>query len=220
MPYKKRTRNLYDPNSKELFAVSRSRIDRFLECPRCFYLDRRLGLDRPRMPGFSLNNAVDALLKKEFDILREKGHVHDLMKEYRIDLIPLQHKDLPIWRDDIYKYVGATVLHKPTNLKIQGIVDDIWVDKSEVLYIVDYKATSTRQEISLEDHDPSQVPQGTARRGRRRCGRQSVPMRIVAGVQLSRRRCRLPASVSPSRSTGLGRGNRSRSSSTLTITLA
>ncbi len=151
MRYRKRTRNLYDPNSNEPFAVSRSRIDRFMGCPRCFYLDRRLGLDRPSMPGFSLNNAVDALLKKEFDILREKGRAHDLMREYRIDLIPLQHKDLPIWRDDIYKYVGAAVLHKPTNLKIQGIVDDIWADKNEVFYIVDYKATSTKEEISLED---------------------------------------------------------------------
>ncbi len=151
MPYRKRTRNLYDPSSKEPFALSRSRIDRFLECPRCFYLDRRLGFDRPSMPGFSLNNAVDALLKKEFDILREKGHSHDLMKEYAVDLIPLKHEDLPIWRDDVYKYVGASVIHKPTNLKIQGIVDDTWVDQSDMFYMVDYKSTSTTQEISLED---------------------------------------------------------------------
>jgi len=114
-------------------------------------MDRRLGIVRPGMPGFSLNIAVDALLKKEFDILREKGHAHDLMKEYNIDLIPYKHPDLPIWRDDIYKYVGASILHEPTNLKIQGIVDDIWVDKNGVLYIVDYKATSTKEKISLED---------------------------------------------------------------------
>lgn len=151
MPYRKRTRNLYNPSSKEPFAISRSRIDRFIECPRCFYLDRRLGLDRPSMPGFSLNNAVDALLKKEFDILREKGHSHDLMKEYGINLIPLKHEDLPIWRDDVYMYVGASVIHFPTNLKVQGIVDDIWVDNNDVFYMVDYKSTSTTQEITLED---------------------------------------------------------------------
>ena len=151
MSYKQRTRHLYTHHSKEPFALSRSRIDRYLECPRCFYLDRRLGLDRPSMPGFSLNNAVDALMKKEFDILRDKGHSHDLMKEYNIDLIPFKHPDLEIWRDDVYRYVGASIIHKPTNLKIQGIVDDIWVDRNEVLYIVDYKSTSTKQEISLED---------------------------------------------------------------------
>ncbi len=39
-----RTRNLYDPASKEPFRLSRSKIDLFLECARCFYLDRRLGV--------------------------------------------------------------------------------------------------------------------------------------------------------------------------------
>lgn len=142
---------MYDPNSKEPFPLSRSRIDRFLECPRCFYLDRRLGIDRPSGPGFSLNSAVDELLKKEFDILREKGHVHDLVKEYGLDLVPFKHPDLPVWRDDMYRYIGAAVVHKPTNLEIRGIIDDIWKDKEGKLYIVDYKSTSTKKEISLED---------------------------------------------------------------------
>lgn len=63
-----RTRNLYDKNSKTLFRLSRSKIDLFLECPRCFYLDRKLGVARPPGFPFSLNSAVDKLLKKEFDI--------------------------------------------------------------------------------------------------------------------------------------------------------
>ncbi len=49
----------YNPDSKEPFRISRFRMERFLECPRCFYLDRRLGLDRPGMPGWPLNSAVD-----------------------------------------------------------------------------------------------------------------------------------------------------------------
>lgn len=42
-----RTRNLYDPNGAELFKISHSKIDLFLACPRCFYLDCRLGVGRP-----------------------------------------------------------------------------------------------------------------------------------------------------------------------------
>ena len=38
-----RTRNLYKPGSNKPVKLSRSRIDRFVECRRCFYLDRRLG---------------------------------------------------------------------------------------------------------------------------------------------------------------------------------
>jgi hypothetical protein len=58
----------FDPFSREPFKVSRSKIDLFCECQRCSYLDLRLGVKRPSMPAFTLNNAVDELLKREFDI--------------------------------------------------------------------------------------------------------------------------------------------------------
>jgi len=76
MPYY----NQYDPNSKQPFKLSRSKIDLFLECPRCFYLDRRLAVGRPRGFPFTLNSAVDHLLKKEFDAHRAKKAAHPLMQ--------------------------------------------------------------------------------------------------------------------------------------------
>ena len=76
-----RTRNIYDPNSTESFAISRSKIDLFIECSRCFYLDRRLGVGRPPGFPFNLNSAVDHLLKQEFDIHRAKGEQHAIQKE-------------------------------------------------------------------------------------------------------------------------------------------
>ena len=149
--YRQRKSNLYNPHSEKSFRISRSKINLFLECPRCFYLDRRLGLGRPSMPGWSLNSAVDTLLKNEFDLLRRKKEKHWLMKKYDIDAIPFTHPDLPIWRDDFHQYIGASVLHKKTNLEISGIVDDLWVNSREELIIVDYKSTSTQKEISLEN---------------------------------------------------------------------
>lgn len=131
--------------------ISRGKLDMFTECPRCFYFDRRLGIKRPSMPGWSLNSAVDALLKNEFDYYREKKEPHPLMKKYKIDAIPFSHRDLGVWRDDVYKFVGASHIHKPTNLEICGIVDDIWVRPDGKLIIVDYKSTSTVKELSLED---------------------------------------------------------------------
>ena len=149
--YKRRERNRHDSSNNGQTRISRSKIDLFLECPRCFYLDRKLGVARTGMPAFSLNSAVDALLKNEFDLLRKKGEAHELMETYKIDAIPFDHPDLPIWRDDVYKYTGACVLHQPTNLEICGIIDDIWINKDEELIVVDYKSTSTNKEISLED---------------------------------------------------------------------
>lgn len=139
---------MYTPSSSAPFKVSRSKIDLFRECPRCFYLDRRLGVSRPGMPGFSLNSAVDHLLKKEFDLLRRSGQPHEIMKRYGIDAVPFVHKDLDVWREN---FVGMQVLHKQTNFIVFGAVDDIWVNSKGELIIVDYKSTSTEKEISLED---------------------------------------------------------------------
>jgi len=146
-----RRRKLYDSKSTEPFTISRSKIDLFIECPRCFYLDRKLGISRPGIPSFTLNSAVDSLLKKEFDLLRNSKESHELMKKYKIDAIPFSHPDLSTWRDDHYRYIGASVLHDKTNFLITGIIDDIWKDTKDNLLIVDYKATSTSKEISLED---------------------------------------------------------------------
>jgi hypothetical protein len=139
---------LYDPLAKEPFKISRSKLDLFLECPRCFYADKRLGITRPSMPGFSLNSAVDALMKKEFDLLRKAAKPHALMTKYGIDAVPFVHPDMETWQSN---FVGQQYLHPKTNLIITGAVDDIWVDKQGLLYIVDYKSTSTDKELSLDD---------------------------------------------------------------------
>jgi hypothetical protein len=103
------------------------------------------------MPGWALNSAVDVLLKNEFDQYRERQQAHPLMQQYGISAVPFSHPDLALWRDDNHKKLGACILHKPTNLTICGIVDDIWKNqKTGELHIVDYKSTSTDYAISLD----------------------------------------------------------------------
>ncbi len=141
----KRTRNLYDPASSEPFRLSRSKIDLYIECPRCFYLDRRLGVGRPPGFPFTLNSAVDVLLKKEFDILRKKREAHPLMKKYGIDAVPVAHKQLDQWRDN---FKGIRYLHQPTNLIITGAIDDLWQNSVDEYIVVDYKSTSKNEQIT------------------------------------------------------------------------
>jgi len=143
-----RTRNIFNPDSEEPFKLSRSKLELFAGCPRCFYLDRRLGVGRPSGPPFTLNSAVDHLLKKEFDIHRAEGSAHPLMKAYSVDAIPFAHDNINIWREN---FKGVQYFHPPTNLVITGAVDDIWINKKKELIVVDYKATSTQKEISLDD---------------------------------------------------------------------
>lgn len=143
-----RAHNLFDSSSKEPFRLSRTRIELFLECPRCFYLDRRLGVDRPSSYPLSLNVAVDELLKKEFDFYREKGTPHPLMVRHGINAVPFWHEKIEEWRDSRRR--GITYLHQPTNFLVTGGVDDIWVDAENKLIIVEYKATSKKEKVNIE----------------------------------------------------------------------
>ncbi|HEY4519488.1 MAG TPA: PD-(D/E)XK nuclease family protein [Candidatus Paceibacterota bacterium] len=148
--YQKRTRGLFDPNSKEPFRISRSKIDLFIDCPRCFYLDQRLGVKRTDFPAFTLNNAVDELLKREFDIHRAKGEPHPLMRQYKIDATPLNDLRMEEWRDALRR--GVQYHHAKTNLIVRGGVDDIWVTQGGEFIVVDYKATSKKDEVSLDGY--------------------------------------------------------------------
>jgi len=143
-----RKRNIYDPNSSDLFRLSRGKIDNFVKCPRCFYLDRRLGVGQPPGYPFSLNSAVDKLLKKEFDVHRANSTTHPLMKEYDIDAIPLAHEKIDEWRDSLR--AGITAKINGENVVVTGEVDDVWVKPNGEFIIVDYKATSKDAEVTLD----------------------------------------------------------------------
>lgn len=121
------------------WRLSRSKIELFIECPRCFYLDNKLGTARPRGPSFTLNIAVDALLKKEFDVHRAAVTAHPLMEQYGIDAVPFAHKQMNTWREN---FEGIEFKHEATGFTVSGAVDDIWVNPKGELIVVDYKATS------------------------------------------------------------------------------
>lgn len=143
----KRTKNLYTPGSVRPFKLSRSKLELFINCPRCFYMDRRLGVGQPPGFPFNLNSAVDHLLKKEFDVHRAKNKKHPLCEHYGVEAVPYAHPQLDVWREN---FQGVQALHHETNLLISGAVDDIWINPKEELIVVDYKATSKDGEVSLD----------------------------------------------------------------------
>ena len=102
---------LYQPDSATPFALSRSKVELFVDCPRCFYLDRRLGIARPPGFPFNLNSAVDALLKREFDRYRAEGIAHPLMAEGGIRAVPHAHPNLETWRNN---FRGVRFTHAGT----------------------------------------------------------------------------------------------------------
>lgn len=143
-----RSRNLYNPASDKPFRISRSKIDRFVECPRCFYIDRRLGTDRPPGFPFNINSAVDTLLKSEFDTHRLVGTPHPLQRAYGLDVVPAKRAEMDDWREN---FKGVQYHHAPTNLIVTGAIDDLWVDKAGEYYVVDYKATAKKSPVTNID---------------------------------------------------------------------
>lgn len=144
-----RVRNLFDPASDEPYKISRSKLDLYIKCARCFYLDRRLGVGQPPGYPFNLNTAVDTLLKKEFDYYRSRQEPHPLFLENKLALLPFKHPQMDVWRDSLRRGIQFQV--PKTKLILTGGVDDLWFNpKTEELIVVDYKATSKSEAVTLD----------------------------------------------------------------------
>src|ERR1700761_5736349 len=137
----------YQPGQSTPLKVSRSKIELYKQCPRCFWLDVRLKITRPSSPPFNINKTIDELFKKEFDVHRAAGTPHPIMLDNQIKAVPFAHADMDKWR---YNFTGVVALHEPTNLHVFGAVDDIWVNPAGELIVVDYKATSKKTEVSID----------------------------------------------------------------------
>ena len=142
-------KSIFNPNTSEPYVLSRSRVHNFLDCPKCFYKTQRLGIKKPPSFPFNLNNAVDELLKNEFDGYRKNQKPHPIQIENELDAIPFEHPDLDDWRESLRK--GVKRYHEPTNLLLRGGIDDVWIDtKTDELIVVDHKATSKKGEVSID----------------------------------------------------------------------
>ena len=138
----------YIPEKNDLYKLSRSKVDNFLNCQRCFYLDRRMGIGHPQGFPFNLNSAVDNLLKNEFDYYRNIKKPHPYIERLGLNAVPFEHENLDNWRNN---FSGVVYQHERHKLHLFGAIDDIWIDlDSKELIVVDYKATSKNGEINLD----------------------------------------------------------------------
>jgi hypothetical protein len=129
-----------------MIKISRSKIDLFLECPRCFYLDIQKKIKRPPGFPFNLNNAVDTLLKKEFDRHREAGTKHPIQIEFGVDAIPANHPMIDKWRQSMQH--GVIYQDFERDLHIYGGIDDLWINSNGEYHVVDYKATAKESPVT------------------------------------------------------------------------
>jgi CRISPR/Cas system-associated exonuclease Cas4 (RecB family) len=125
-----------------MIRLSRSKIELLFDCPRCFWLYAGKGVGRPFGAPYTINNAIDTLLKKEFDEHRKNGTAHYLIKREGIDAIPFMHPDIDIWRNT---FKGIQYYYKKTDCLVFGAIDDVWIDSKKNLIVVDYKASGVKE---------------------------------------------------------------------------
>jgi PD-(D/E)XK nuclease superfamily len=156
MSYKynpRKTRNIYKPGQTKTFKISRSKVESFISCPRCFYIDTVEGIKRPSGFPFNLNIAVDTLLKKEFDFYRNTQTVPPLLSENGLNYIPFLHREIDKWRAN---FTGVKYFDKEKNLLFYGALDDVWTSVQSLqsgkpeLVAVDYKATSKNEPVNID----------------------------------------------------------------------
>ena len=142
----KRHRGIYKTDRAEPYELSRGRLEGFLKCEACFWLDRVKGVKFPSIPAFLLNTNTDTLLKKDFDHFRGKDP-HPIMVNAGLShLRPFDHVDLEKWESSLH--FGSSpnhfnTVHEQTNILFGGGLDDVWENiKTGELHIVDYKSTA------------------------------------------------------------------------------
>lgn len=153
-----RHRGKYDPLHSSPYELSRSRVENFVRCPACFYMQQVEGIKFPDIPGFNINEATDVLLKKHFDKYRTGDSIPPFFVAHEIDHFrPFQHENFDKWTQSLH--FGAegrmhTVVEE-LNLKIGGGLDDVWQNtETKELHVVDYKSTSQKspgRSITLDD---------------------------------------------------------------------
>lgn len=140
-------RGSYNPDEERYYKISRSKIESYMNCKRCFYLDRRLKVQQPPGFPFNLNSAVDQLLKNEFDEHREKQTTHPYIKKLGLNAVPFKHELIDPWREN---FKGVEYVIEDLRLLIHGAVDDVWINlDTNELIVVDYKSTSKGSDIDL-----------------------------------------------------------------------
>jgi len=102
-----------------LIRLSPSSLNLFLDCPRCFYLDKAMGFNRPETPFSTLPSGVDYTLKKYFDHWREKKGLPPLLQGKLPGTLVGDQALIARFRSRSFEWHD-----KETNAHFAGILDD------------------------------------------------------------------------------------------------
>ncbi|MDA8826180.1 PD-(D/E)XK nuclease family protein [Luminiphilus sp.] len=159
-----RHRGAFKPNNPAPFELSRSKVETFISCKGCFWLDRVAGIKPPEMPSFTINTTTDILLKRDADAVRGQATLPLWEANGLGHLIPFEHEHLENWTNSMHFGQNETFFnadHPESNIRFGGGLDDVFLNtQTGQLHIVDYKSTAQgtrspnnyeKKPVSLDD---------------------------------------------------------------------
>jgi len=140
----KRHRGKFDPSNPNPYELSRGRVENFLKCKACFWLEQIKKVKPPEIPSFTINTTTDILLKRDSDFVRGKSSLPIWQEAGLGHMIPYDHEDLEKWTNSLHYGLNESyfnTIHKDTNIKLGGGIDDVFLNtKTDQVHIVDYKS--------------------------------------------------------------------------------
>jgi len=124
------------PTSKKSIKLSPSTLNLFLNCPRCFWLDKVKGIKRPRGIFPSLPSGMDREIKNHFDTFRNRKRLPPELSSSDFDGIRLydNQAQLEKWRN---WRTGLEYVDENGHV-LGGALDDLLV-KDDCYIPFDYK---------------------------------------------------------------------------------
>jgi len=142
-----------------VYKLSPSAINLFLECPRCFWLDKHGVWKRPAGIFPSLPSGMDRILKEHFDRFRDNGELppeictHEHCNGLKLFGETQEEKDLiNSWRNN---FKGIRYTDKKGNT-LFGAVDNILKNK-DTLIVLDYKTRGFPVKEDTHEHYQNQM---------------------------------------------------------------
>lgn len=122
-------------NKDGKIRLSPSALNIFLECPKCFWLEYKAGIHRPKGPFPSLPGGMDILIKKYFDSYRAVGKLPPEIREQIKGQLLADVETLNKWRN---WRSGLSYYDKNLDAVLVGALDDCLVQDGHYIPI-DYK---------------------------------------------------------------------------------
>ena len=116
-----------------MFKLSPSKLNLFLECPLCFWLNEQ-GVHRPAGPFPSLPSGMDLAIKRYFDGYRAKGQLPPELKGKVEGKLFDDLNLLNVWRNN---RKGLSWTDDDGNI-LMGAIDDCLIDGKNFI-VVDFK---------------------------------------------------------------------------------